>query len=287
MFEGTTSSGADLPGASGDRQHRSRLLRCRRLAARRRNRLAEGRRIWAGDNLTIQPAFTGNKTGSAANHGNPGDENAQLLGRVSDRLWTDGAVPTSLRRQRRDYFCTAGSGNPAGGDPNDQPAGSSGNPCRRHAPDQHRRYRGQDRPHVRGRCRRQLRELLPRRRVGPVHDGSSMRCHRSGSRMHYGVVGSGPSQLLGLVRGRFVDHHRRSEGLHADGAQQRNRRFPGSSALSSVLVERRFLGCLGTGGALQRHRPELAQPSSLPRRAHWPASPAATSASSPSRSTGI
>lgn len=46
--------------------------------------------LWAGDNLAITGAFTGGKTGSTANHGNGGDENAQVLGRVSERLWTDG-----------------------------------------------------------------------------------------------------------------------------------------------------------------------------------------------------
>ena len=46
--------------------------------------------LWAGDNLTITGAFTGGKTGSTANHGNGGDENSQILGRVTERLWTDG-----------------------------------------------------------------------------------------------------------------------------------------------------------------------------------------------------
>lgn len=47
--------------------------------------------IWSGDNLTATVTFSGGKTGTATNHGNIGDENAQLLGRVTDRLWTDGA----------------------------------------------------------------------------------------------------------------------------------------------------------------------------------------------------
>jgi phosphate-selective porin OprO/OprP len=46
--------------------------------------------LWAGDNLAATGAFTGRKTGTAATHGNGGDENTQVLGRVSDRLWTDG-----------------------------------------------------------------------------------------------------------------------------------------------------------------------------------------------------
>ena len=46
--------------------------------------------LWAGDNLAFMGAFTGGKTGSAATHGNGGDENSQVLGRISERLWTDG-----------------------------------------------------------------------------------------------------------------------------------------------------------------------------------------------------
>jgi phosphate-selective porin OprO/OprP len=46
--------------------------------------------FWAGDNFTATGAFTGRKTGSAATHGNGGDENTQVLGRVTDRLWTNG-----------------------------------------------------------------------------------------------------------------------------------------------------------------------------------------------------
>jgi phosphate-selective porin OprO/OprP len=46
--------------------------------------------FWAGDNFTATGAFTGRKTGSAATHGNGGDENTQVLGRVTDRLWSEG-----------------------------------------------------------------------------------------------------------------------------------------------------------------------------------------------------
>ena len=47
--------------------------------------------LWGGDNLAITAAFTGAKTGSTAGHGNTGDEQSQVLGRISERLWTDGA----------------------------------------------------------------------------------------------------------------------------------------------------------------------------------------------------
>ena len=46
--------------------------------------------LWAGDNLTATATFSGQKTGSTANHGNGGDENTQVLGRVTERLWSNG-----------------------------------------------------------------------------------------------------------------------------------------------------------------------------------------------------
>jgi phosphate-selective porin OprO/OprP len=46
--------------------------------------------LWSGDNITATGAFTGGKTGSAAGHGNGGDEQSQVLGRVTDRVWSDG-----------------------------------------------------------------------------------------------------------------------------------------------------------------------------------------------------
>jgi phosphate-selective porin OprO/OprP len=46
--------------------------------------------LWPGDNMAFDAAFTGGKTGSAAGHGNGGDEQSQILGRVADRLWSDG-----------------------------------------------------------------------------------------------------------------------------------------------------------------------------------------------------
>ena len=46
--------------------------------------------FWPGDNVAFDVAFTGGKTGSAAGHGNGGDEQTQILGRVVDRFWSDG-----------------------------------------------------------------------------------------------------------------------------------------------------------------------------------------------------
>jgi len=68
--------------------------------------------LWAGDNLAATGAFTGRKTGTAATHGNGGDENTQVLGRVSDRLWTDGLSNIQLGFSAAKALYT---GNSAGG----------------------------------------------------------------------------------------------------------------------------------------------------------------------------
>ena len=91
MFEGTTSSawltflerpeidniGADSFGAGDSR--RGVELNWQRTDT-----------LWGGDNVNVTVAYTGGKTGSSAGHGNGGDEQAQLLTRVSDRIWSDG-----------------------------------------------------------------------------------------------------------------------------------------------------------------------------------------------------
>ena len=46
--------------------------------------------LWAGDNITATATFSGAKTGTAAGHGNGGDEQSQILGRFTDRVWSDG-----------------------------------------------------------------------------------------------------------------------------------------------------------------------------------------------------
>jgi phosphate-selective porin OprO/OprP len=46
--------------------------------------------LWAGDNLAITAVFSGAKTGTAAGHGNGGDEQSQAFVRASQRLWSDG-----------------------------------------------------------------------------------------------------------------------------------------------------------------------------------------------------
>jgi len=68
--------------------------------------------FWAGDNTAFDFAFTGGKTGSAAGHGNGGDEQTQILARVTDRLWSDGISNVQLGMSIASVLY---SGNSAGG----------------------------------------------------------------------------------------------------------------------------------------------------------------------------
>ena len=68
--------------------------------------------LWAGDNITATGAFTGRKTGVVATHGNGGDENTQVLGRVTDRLWSDGISNLQVGASAAKALYT---GNAAGG----------------------------------------------------------------------------------------------------------------------------------------------------------------------------
>jgi phosphate-selective porin OprO/OprP len=68
--------------------------------------------LWPGDNLAFDAAFTGGKTGSAAGHGNGGDEQSQLLGRAVDRFWSDGISNLQLGVSAAKVLY---SGNTAGG----------------------------------------------------------------------------------------------------------------------------------------------------------------------------
>ncbi len=81
---------ADVPGTAGNRQYRRRQLRRRRLAPRHRNRLVQERHALGGRQSRLRPAPSPAEDRHAATHGNGGDENTQVLGRASDRLWTDG-----------------------------------------------------------------------------------------------------------------------------------------------------------------------------------------------------
>jgi phosphate-selective porin OprO/OprP len=71
--------------------------------------------LWAGDNLAFTTAFTGGKTGIAANHGNIGDENTQVLGRLSERLWTDGISNIQVGASGATVLYSGAIGNGNGG----------------------------------------------------------------------------------------------------------------------------------------------------------------------------
>jgi phosphate-selective porin OprO/OprP len=70
--------------------------------------------LWAGDNINMTVAYTGAKTGSNAGHGNGGDEQSQLLGRFSDRLWTDGISNLQIGASASDILYSGGGTNGAG-----------------------------------------------------------------------------------------------------------------------------------------------------------------------------
>jgi phosphate-selective porin OprO/OprP len=68
--------------------------------------------FWPGDNVAFDTAFTGGKTGSAAGHGNGGDEQDQILGRFVDRFWSDGISNLEVGASAAKVLY---SGNSAGG----------------------------------------------------------------------------------------------------------------------------------------------------------------------------
>lgn len=71
--------------------------------------------LWAGDNLNMTVAYTGGKTGSNSGHGNLDAEQAQVLGRISDRLWTDGISNVQIGASGADviYSGRSTTGTPA------------------------------------------------------------------------------------------------------------------------------------------------------------------------------
>ncbi|MEJ0041565.1 MAG: porin [Rhizomicrobium sp.] len=81
--------------------------------------------LWAGDNLAATAAFTGGKTGTATNHGSlnatavsaagDGDENTQVLGRVSERLWSDGISNFQIGASGASVLYSGSNGNTNGG----------------------------------------------------------------------------------------------------------------------------------------------------------------------------
>jgi phosphate-selective porin OprO/OprP len=79
--------------------------------------------FWSGDNVTVTSTFSGGKTGSAQNHGSnsglatpgDGDENTQILGRITDRVWSDGISNIQLGVSLASVLDSGSNGNPNGG----------------------------------------------------------------------------------------------------------------------------------------------------------------------------
>ncbi len=78
--------------------------------------------FWAGDNVTASFTFSGGKTGSAQNHGSGngpgagnGDENAQVLGRITDRVWSDGISNLQFGLSAASVLYSGSNGNVDGG----------------------------------------------------------------------------------------------------------------------------------------------------------------------------
>jgi len=64
--------------------------------------------LMPGDNLVLDTAFTGSKTGTTTGHGPGGDEQTQLLGRASYRFWNDGASNASIGASGGDVLSDGG-----------------------------------------------------------------------------------------------------------------------------------------------------------------------------------
>jgi phosphate-selective porin OprO/OprP len=79
--------------------------------------------FWSGDNVTATGTFSGGKTGSAQNHGSnsglalpgDGDENTQILGRITDRVWSDGISNIQIGVSLASVLDSGSNGNPNGG----------------------------------------------------------------------------------------------------------------------------------------------------------------------------
>ena len=119
MFEGTTSSGQlmfmerpEIDNIAADSFGAADARRGIEVRFQKENALLPG------DNLVLNVAFTGNRTGSTAGHGGSatpgagGDEQTQLLDRVSYRFWSDGPSNASVGFSNSNVLY---SGNTAGG----------------------------------------------------------------------------------------------------------------------------------------------------------------------------
>ena len=78
--------------------------------------------FWAGDNVAATFVFSGAKTGSAAGHGSNsgtasggGDEQTQVLARLTDRLWSDGISNIQIGTSLASVLYSGSNGNVGGG----------------------------------------------------------------------------------------------------------------------------------------------------------------------------
>jgi phosphate-selective porin OprO and OprP len=113
MFEGTTSSGnlmflerPEIDNIGADNFGANDARRGIEVA------WAKTDVLWAGDNINATVYFTGAKVQTSVGHGNGGDEQAQLLGRFADRIWSDGLSNLSIGMSIAHVF---NSGTNAGG----------------------------------------------------------------------------------------------------------------------------------------------------------------------------
>lgn len=65
--------------------------------------------LWGGDNLNLTVAFTGGKTGSSLGHDNTSGEQQQLLGRISERVWSDGISNIQIGASASDVLSNGGT----------------------------------------------------------------------------------------------------------------------------------------------------------------------------------
>ena len=69
--------------------------------------------FWAGDNSPPPPPSPAARPAAPPNHGNGGDEKTQILGRITDRVWSDGISNFQFGVSLASRVCTAATSTPA------------------------------------------------------------------------------------------------------------------------------------------------------------------------------
>ena len=219
-----------------------------------------------------------------------GDENTQILGRFTDRVWSDGISNLQFGVSAAQVLYTGSNGNPNGGS-------------------QTLRFR--DRPEIRVDGTRLIDTGAINAKTGDMIafdvEGNWQNFYLGGEWSRFSadrqcgtITGVSPATRLRLVTA--VIDHPYFTGWAIEGSwiitgetkvytptRRSTTKWPAygiPGAVASLLAERRQLGRLGTGGPLYRHRPELAPAADRDHRPSWRASWAAASGSSPWASTG-